>query len=353
MTVRTVTLRTVAVVAVAAVSVTTAYSFRLGGGPGARAAAAARSLVDSLSADQRATAVLRTDSPQRTDWHFVPKDERKGLPLGEMSNEQREQTIALLDAVLSDAGNRKVAAVRTLEAIVRDLEGEGRRWSRDPDAYHLTLFGEPDAGGQWAFSFEGHHVSINVLCRDGVIVATTPQFLGAHPAIVAGDLKANAVGTEWAALRDEAELAFALAASLTDAQREQARTSAKAPAEIRGAGKPQPVEYGDPAGVTGKDLNEDQRRLLSDLIAVYCNVFGGTEAARRMLEIEGLDSVHFSYAGTMSWGEAHGYIVQGPSFVIEYVNSQPDAQGNPANHAHAIYRDLRGDFGIDRPTDAG
>jgi hypothetical protein len=28
------------------------------------------------------------------------------------------------------------------------------------------------------------------------------------------------------------------------------------------------------------------------------------------------------------------------------VNVQPDAAGNPANHIHALWRDLRGDFDL-------
>ena len=52
-------------------------------------------------------------------------------------------------------------------------------------------------------------------------------------------------------------------------------------------------------------------------------------------------------ASSMSiYGEGRYYCIQGPSFQIEFVNVQPDSAGNPANHIHSVWRDLRGDFAI-------
>jgi hypothetical protein len=36
--------------------------------------------------------------------------------------------------------------------------------------------------------------------------------------------------------------------------------------------------------------------------------------------------------------------VEGTTFSIEFVNVQPDAEGNPANHIHCVWRDKTGDF---------
>jgi hypothetical protein len=41
-------------------------------------------------------------------------------------------------------------------------------------------------------------------------------------------------------------------------------------------------------------------------------------------------------------GEPHYYRLQGPTFLIEYDNTQ-----NDANHIHAVWRDFDGDFGVD------
>ncbi|MBI3465309.1 MAG: DUF3500 domain-containing protein, partial [Planctomycetes bacterium] len=31
--------------------------------------------------------------------------------------------------------------------------------------------------------------------------------------------------------------------------------------------------------------------------------------------------------------------------LIEFVNTQPDSAGNPANHIHSVWRNMAGDFG--------
>ena len=43
---------------------------------------------------------------------------------------------------------------------------------------------------------------------------------------------------------------------------------------------------------------------------------------------------------------AHSYRVQGPTFVIELINEQKDSAGNPANHIHSSWRNVKGDFGL-------
>ena len=46
--------------------------------------------------------------------------------------------------------------------------------------------------------------------------------------------------------------------------------------------------------------------------------------------------------GGSSRGEGHYYRIQGTTFLIEYDNTQ----GN-ANHVHSVWRDFKGDFGRD------
>ena len=60
----------------------------------------------------------------------------------------------------------------------------------------------------------------------------------------------------------------------------------------------------------------------------------------------GVDTIHFAWAGANKPGIGHYYRVQGPTFLIEFINVQPDAEGNVANHIHAVWRDMAGDFAI-------
>ena len=42
----------------------------------------------------------------------------------------------------------------------------------------------------------------------------------------------------------------------------------------------------------------------------------------------------------------HTYRIQGPTFVIEFLNVQADSAGNQNNHIHSCWRRIDGDFGI-------
>lgn len=57
----------------------------------------------------------------------------------------------------------------------------------------------------------------------------------------------------------------------------------------------------------------------------------------RRIEEAGFDQVGFAWAGAAERGRPHYYRVQGPSFLVEYDNTQ----GN-ANHVHTVWRDFDG-----------
>jgi hypothetical protein len=50
----------------------------------------------------------------------------------------------------------------------------------------------------------------------------------------------------------------------------------------------------------------------------------------------------FAWAGVEQRGGPHYYRIQAPAFLIEYDNTQ-----NNANHIHSVWRDFNGDFGLD------
>ena len=54
-----------------------------------------------------------------------------------------------------------------------------------------------------------------------------------------------------------------------------------------------------------------------------------------------MDKIAF-VAGPVTPGEKHYYRVQGPTFVIEFDNTQ-----NNGNHVHSVWRDFDSDFGRD------
>ena len=148
-------------------------------------------------------------------------------------------------------------------------------------------------------------------------------------------------------LKQEELLAFELLASLTPEQRKAAVIAEKAPAEIRAAGEAQPPTAA-PEGVSADKLSPEQQAILRKLLAEYAASMPADVAEGRLGAIEkaGLGAVHFAWAGAEKPGIGHYYKIQGKTFLIEFVNTQPDAAGNPANHIHCIWRDMAGDFGI-------
>ena len=111
--------------------------------------------------------------------------------------------------------------------------------------------------------------------------------------------------------------------------------------------RPSP-KVGDPEGIPQGDLTEKQKKLLEDLVYVYVDAVADKVAAKRRQTIEhdGWEDVHFAWAGAQKPGVGHYYRIRGKSFLIELVNTQADAAGNPANHIHAVWRDLTGDFDL-------
>jgi hypothetical protein len=148
-------------------------------------------------------------------------------------------------------------------------------------------------------------------------------------------------------LAKEETLAFDLLKSLSDEQRGKAIIAEKAPSDIRGPAEPQPPQE-EPAGLAASAMNDEQHGLLRALVTEYAATMPEDVRRERLTAIQnaGLNKIHFAWAGAQEPGVGHYYRVQGPTFLIEFVNVQPDAAGNMANHIHSVWRDMRGDFAL-------
>lgn len=298
-------------------------------------AKAANTFLATLSDEQRAKAAFAFEDDERLNWHFVPR-ERKGLSLKEMRGDQRALAHALLNSALSHSGYFKAAAIISLEQLLKEME-QGRGPARDPELYFVSIFGQPDEHGTWAWRFEGHHLALNFTVVEGV-PTMTPSFMGTNPAEVRrGPRKGLKV------LRLEEELARRLVKSLSPELKGQAIFDETAPRDII-TGADRKARVLEPKGITLKDLNEDQQNLLMALIREYVFRVRGEFAENEFEQIRQADpdQIYFAWAGGTEPGQGHYYRVQGPAFLIEYDNTQ-----NDANHVHAVWRDLKHDFGGD------
>ncbi len=301
---------------------------------------AATNLLASLSDEQRATVMLDMGDAARVDWHFIPK-ERKGLSMLDMSPDQHHLLHALLSASLSRTGYGKTTTVMSLETVLRRLEeaaGANRFTSmRDPLRYHVTFFDAPSEDGDWGWSFEGHHVSLNFTVVAGDATASTPLFLGANPHRVPSGPRQGL-----RALGREEDLARTLLESLDEEQRKKAVIGDEAPRDIFSSNQPR-LERQVPRGVPASALNAGQRELLDALIEEYAGNVPPDLAEQRRAQVKAAgNAIHFAWMGPGEPGAPHYYRVQAPDFVIEYDNVQ-----NGANHSHTVWRDFDGDFGRD------
>ena len=342
---------------------------KAGDDPAAEMKTYAESFLKSLDDQQKEQATMPYGSNERVEWHFIPMETRKGLVLSDMDAAQRTAALRLVRAALSEVGYDKTSKIMLLESVLREMEGEGRRFARDPQKYYVTIFGKPSASEPWGLSFEGHHLSLNFVCRDGELVDNTPLFFGANPATIMNEVEGplgdesrevevegelrneevvGALSKGTRVLRDEEQLAFELVNSLKEGQADTAIIAEEAPADIRFAGEAQ-VDVGQPEGIAFGDLTSDQQEQLKRLVQVYINSVPEEVAKRRRAAIDrgGWDGVHFAWAGATEPGIGHYYRIRGEEFLIEFVNTQPDPAGNPANHIHCVWRDLTGDFGLD------
>ncbi len=304
--------------------------------PAAEMAEAARRWLDSLSAEQRETALIPWADEERLNWHFIPRD-RRGLAWKDMSDAQRQLAMGLLASGLSHRGFLKSTTIMSLEDILRDLE-QGRGPVRDTGRYHWTVFGEPAADATWGWRVEGHHLSLNFTLVKGRGVAVTPSFLGTNPAEVpSGPRKGLRV------LAAEEDLGRELLKSLNDEQRRKAVISETAPRDIL-TGAERKVSPLSPAGLAAAEMNDSQKELLHRLIEEYVRRVRPelADADLRQIDEAGRDKIHFAWAGSAEPRKGHYYRIQGPTFLLEYDNTQ-----NDANHIHAVWRDFDGDFGED------
>jgi hypothetical protein len=339
----------IAALLLVALSATSVWSYFKLARTGEEAATAAHAFLKTLDEKQQKTATFEYTDPKRIAWHFIPLEgnrEREGLQIRHMDANQRKAAHALLKVVLSEAGYGKATKIMELENLLAELQKGKGGPLRDAERYYFAIFGQPTADGRWSLSVEGHHLSLNVVIDRGNVISSTPTALCANPAIVMNEnVPSIKKGTR--VLAKEETLAFELLASLTAEQRKVAIIAEKAPGEVRAAGEPQPPKDAA-AGIAAEKLTGEQRSILQSLIEEYANNLPVDVAKGRMeaIERQGLGQVHFAWAGADKPGVGHYYRLQGPTFLVEFVNVQADSAGNPANHIHSVWRDMMGDFAL-------
>jgi hypothetical protein len=200
------------------------------------------------------------------------------------------------------------------------------------------VFGQPSAAAPWAWRFEGHHLSLNVAQLPGQPAAIGPLFVGANPARVPSGAEEG-----FRLLAAEEDLARELVTMLAAERRKTAVFDDNALSEIVTFNDVVPRAL-ETQGLAAADMNPAEQKQLRRLLEVYVGRLTAASAKDVWLRLEraGFGKLRFAWAGSIESGQKHYYRVQGPTLLIEYDNTQ-----NDANHIHTVYRDLDRDFGGD------
>jgi hypothetical protein len=295
--------------------------------------ARAAALVKHLDDGQRAAACHPFADDTTRRWIEYRPRPRPGVSLADLPGPARKAAHQMLATALSPHAYAQAMTIISLEEVLDRAEGwAGGRHSND---YWVTVFGDPAGDGPWGWRFEGHHISVT-MTLDGDRVHPTPVFLGANPASVtyAGQPVVRPLALE-------EEVALALLGAMGPAERSRAVVADTARHDIASEQKPRVDAPVTPLGVAAHRLGPTARALLDRLVAVYLDRLPPELAARESARIDRRE-LHFAWEGPLRPGTGQYYRVQAPDLLIEYDNTQDDA-----NHAHTVLRRPDSDFGGD------
>ena len=296
----------------------------------------------TLDPEQRSSATFPFDDDERFVWAFTPGD-RKGLALRDMTAAQRGAAMTIVSAAMSPRGAKEVGAVIALETVLGEIEHSNGRagWQRrDPELYWFAVFGDPSRSDPWMWRVGGHHVAINDTIAGSEVIGSSPSFLGANPAVVPDGRPHAGERT----LTGEEALARDLLLGLPAGARDVAVVDPTAPPEILTSNAARADSSRVPEGLRHADMDAGSQARFEALIRHYLGraaddvAVGDWERA----VADGISETTFAWAGTAESGRGHYYAIRGPRFLVEYDNTQ-----NGANHIHAVWRDLRNDWGED------
>ncbi len=318
-----------------------------GGDATAQVVAATEGFLATLDDAQREQATFDFDDELKSNWsNFpVPIVPRNGVALGDMTEEQQQAALAILEAALSEEGYQKTIGNMVSDQALRNLEGEPELFGAD--LYYFAVFGTPSETEPWMLQYGGHHYALNltVAGQDNVL---TPSLTGVQPSEYtldqASDLPAfvpaGVLGTGTIRpMAGENDLAFELINALDPEQQEQAILDYDVSALV--LGPDEDVRVLEPEGIPASEMTAEQQALLLGVVRESAGIVNEGAAEERMSEIEdNLDETYFAWEGPTTNGEPVYYRITGPTLHIEFNHEEEDVL-----HIHSIYRDPTNDYG--------
>ena len=305
---------------------------------------AAEAFLASLDPEARAGALFDITSDAWRRWcNIHPFLMRHGALLDDMSSDQRERALAVLQASLSPQGYQTARNVMKLNDTVRELTGKDEEYGEW--LYWLSIMGTPSPNEPWGWQIDGHHLIINCFLLGDQLVAT-PTFLGSEPCVAeAGKHR----GTS--AFREEEGKGLALMRSLSAKQRRKALLSDELPGEVFTTAFRDNFEL-QYEGVRYGELAGNEQDLLLFLMEIYLNRIRPGHAKVKLEEAQRhLRDTYFAWMGGFAENSVFYYRIHSPVILIEFDHQNGIVLDNDEpsrHHIHTIVRTPNGnDYGKD------
>jgi hypothetical protein len=206
------------------------------------------------------------------------------------------------------------------------------KWSHQN--FYLAFFGLP-TDTVWGYKIEGHHLSVNFsFVKDRLSV--TPFFIGTDPAEYP-----NTEYAGWRVLGQEEDLGIKLIQLFSAEQQKKATMSKDVPRDII-TGAETGIRLVDYWGIKGSEMTKEQRAILQYIIREFVFNMEYEKAIAEYNKIlkAGINKIYFGWIGPYVENKPHYFILNGPTFLIEFAN-------NNGNHIHAIWREKGNEYGED------
>ena len=319
---------------------------------------AAQDFLAALTQEQRDKAMFAVDAPEWRRWSNTSSYHRHGIGFHELTAGQREQAFDLMRTAFSAKGFKLSRDIMRLNHHLGELTGRSERYSEW--FYWLTFMGEPSETEPWGWQVDGHHLVVNYFVLGNQVVMS-PLFTGSEPVFAQSGRYA---GTR--VMEPERDKAYAVYASLTDAQKRDAELSkedmvADGGGRAFGRGSIELME--DNAvipyrGIRVGDMTAAQRERVIELIEEFVSFDREVHARVRMDEV--MAHIDETYFGWDQWDASLGpqdlffFRVHSPVIIIEFDHqgaiALPDARSDIPirEHIHTVVRTPNGnDYGKD------
>jgi hypothetical protein len=306
--------------------------------------AAARSLLATLTPEQRKAACFAIDDEAWRKWSNIhPWLMRHGVCLADLGHDQREAALGLVRESMSATGYRTARDVMRLNEHALEITGKPAEYGEW--FYWVSIFGNPSPSEPWGWQIDGHHLNVNCFVLGDQLVMT-PTFMGSEPVLARfGKYQGTRV------FRAEEEQGYALMRALSSDERQQATIGKDLPSELL-MGAFNDNRRINPAGIGYDELPPEGRERLEALLGTYTGrIRPGHDAIRYAEAKRHLLKTHFAWIGPFDDASPFYYRIFNPVILVEFDHQSGIVYDNDTpsrDHIHTVVRTPNGnDYGKD------